>query len=50
LEQTTLQIREKKAEKTGELERFKQRHSETFLYFLEEYEKWKELKSKHGFR
>lgn len=31
-------------QKKGKLEVFKKKHSEMFLYFLEEYEKWRELK------
>ena len=29
-----------------ELEDFKKMHSETFMYFLEEYEKWRAIKQK----
>jgi len=29
-----------------EMEEFKKKHSESFIYFLEEYEKWQELKRK----
>ena len=48
MEQTTLQLRQKKvSEKAEELERFKERHSEAFLYFLEEYEKWRELRGRN---
>ena len=33
-------------QKPNELEEFKKKHSEAFLYFLQEFEKWQELKKK----
>ncbi len=32
--------------KNVELEDFRKKHSESFLYFLEEYEKWVELQAR----
>ncbi|MFH1390819.1 MAG: hypothetical protein ABIH20_00725 [Candidatus Diapherotrites archaeon] len=45
-QQTSLQQKRtvKNSSKNAELEEFKKIHSETFIYFLEQYEKWKELK------
>jgi len=45
-QQTTLQEKRtaQRPTKNTKLEDFKKMHSETFIYFLEQYEKWKELK------
>jgi len=45
-EQTTLQTKKQDKSKNPELEEFRKTHSETFMYFLEEYDKWKEMKEK----
>ena len=34
----------KKKSISKELEEFKKRHTETFMFFLEEYDKWRQLK------
>lgn len=50
-EQTTLQRNKvsgetKKLKKNTRLAEFEKMHSPMFIYFLEQYEKWKELKGK----
>ncbi|HLC92471.1 MAG TPA: hypothetical protein VJH23_02070 [archaeon] len=44
--QTTLQLKERKPETASPLKEFEKSHSQSFLYFLQEYEKWQELKKK----
>ena len=39
----------KAANKKNELDDFRKIHSDTFIYFLEEYDKWVKLKDKRNF-
>ena len=42
--ETTTEDRKETPSALKELEEFKKRHSEAFLFFLEEYDKWRQLK------
>jgi len=42
--EATAKEKKEKPSALKELEEFKKRHSEAFLFFLEEYDKWRQLK------
>jgi len=44
MEETEEDESPKKKKLSKELEEFKKRHTESFMFFLEEYDKWRQLK------